>query len=134
MDQSKFRFRWQCGYRGTTDYMITDNTGTYRAELRHDTRLEHPHDYNCDTIEEWIRDIADSVGILRRYFADKPIPQETIDAFNAWRTAERAQHIREMKARPDRYGPIDENDARMFPPIRPVRAGVYVVGEGWQVV
>lgn len=128
--QIKPHFRWLCSYRGSADYMITDETGTYRAELRYRADEEDAAIYNGSR-EEWNRDVVAAVNVLRRYCADKPIAPHVLAAFNQWRADERAKHIAEMKAQPHRYGEIDENDTRLFPPIIPAKTGHYEVGKGW---
>ena len=129
---SKVHFRWVCGYRGCTDYMITDDTGTYRAEFRHTLEEYQPGVHNY-TPAEWERDVVPTLGLLRRYIPTSPVPAATVAAFNEWRLAERADHVAKMKAAPEKYGEIDEHDTRLFPPILPARTGVYVVGKGWEI-
>ena len=138
------RFAFACSYQGTVWFRVTDETGTYEAEFRRSVP-----DYEMATANgpDVRRDMVESVGILRRshlsdadlaaWRADRSapcfaVPQATVDAFNAWRAAERAAHIAQMQADPDRYGIVDPADPFIFPPILPARRGWYVAGKGWQ--
>jgi len=110
--------------------MITDETGTYRAELRYRADDDDAAVYN-GTREEWQRDCVAAVNVLRRYCADRPLAPHVVVAFNEWRQEERARYVAKMKADPRRYGEINENDPFLFPTIFPVKTGHYVIGHGW---
>ena len=133
-------FHWKSAYKGEVDYIITDETGTYRASLRYSAGCFHPHEYNCDTIEEWIRDIADSVGVLHKFCSttDGPVPPATLAAFNKWRQDEHDAQIAHLLAHPEKYGNIYEDTSpwwvRALAPPVPAVTGVYVVGKGWEIV
>lgn len=105
-------FRWTCSYQGLTWFQVTDETGTYEAELRrtcHDYELERA---NGDAVRE---EMKAAVGILRRSHC-KPgdhsfaIPPATVAAFNEWRAAEHAAWLASMRAQPDRYGEISDSE------------------------
>jgi hypothetical protein len=127
-------FKWRCSYQGTVWYDVCDHTGTYEAEFRH-----RADEYECVGYNGDPRELVDAIGIFRRSHIlssnDEKlfeVPQSTVDAFNAWRIAERAKHVAEIKSQPHRYGEIDESDPFLFPPILPARQGHYVMGKGWQ--
>lgn len=129
-------FAWKASYFGCVAYTVTDETGTYEAELRHSVSAYELSIANGDDVR---REMASAVGILRRHnLTDNgrwfEIPAATVKAFNAWRLAERSRILAEMKAAPDRYGEIDESDPFIFPPLIPARAGFYESGRGWQLV
>jgi hypothetical protein len=128
-------FKWTCSYQGTIWYQVTDHTGTYEAQFRRCAEQYECEGYNGDAA----RDLVAAIGIFCRSHSLPnsnerlfEVPQSTVDAFNAWRIAERARHVAEIKSQPHRYREVDESDPLLFPPILSARQGYYVIGEGWR--
>jgi hypothetical protein len=73
-----------------------------------------------------------AIGLLYRYHGslDQPIPQSTVDAFNAWRLAEHEAFVKLLRDHPDKYG---TNAADGVEPPMVVRGARYVVETGWVV-
>jgi hypothetical protein len=132
-------FRWHCSYVGTIDYMVTDATGVYRADLR---RSFDDYESNISKGEDVRQECRTAIGILRRSScinvgADRysfTVPRETVDAFNEWRAAEHAAHVAQLRAHPERYREIADDDPLIAAPV-PAKRGEYVFGEHrWQVI
>ena len=123
-------FRWKCSWWGCQAYEVRDETGMYEVETRY---LAHDRERSISTYDDdgWQRDVLGAIGLLRRSAnSGTPIPQKTVDAFNAWRMAEHAAHVKRLRDNPDRYG---ENAADEVEPPMVVRGARYVVGRGWVV-
>lgn len=135
---TKPRFRWTFGYMGTVGFNVTDATGTYEAELR--TQLSDYESSICngDLVRQECRS---AIGILRRANCQKvgtlwsyAMPTDTVAAFNAWRAAEHAERIAEIKRQPERYGVLADDDPILQPPMV-ARAGDYVFGQNiWRAI
>ena len=127
------KFRWTCSYMGTVWYQVTDATGTYEAELRHQLSDYESSICNGDDVRQESRS---AIGILRRSCPVKltsgeysfAVPRETVEAFNAWRAAEHAERVAKLRGDTDRYGIIADNDPILKAPI-PAKHGEYVHGE-----
>lgn len=122
-------FKWQCSFMGTVDFMVTDETGTYRASMR----LSVPSGYELSIAngDDVRRDMRASLGLL--VHGVEPISAETVAAFNTWRAAEHAAFMAKLDAQPERYGVILADDNLRKPPLV-ARAARYVTGHGWQPV
>ena len=80
------------------------------------------------TDADWQRDIVAQVNVLHMG-CQEPVPQDLVDAFNAWRAAEYADHARHFDANPDKYGTDWRED---IPPPEPVRGGHWTP-DGWKI-
>ncbi len=132
------RFTWKCSYMGTVDYMVTDDTGTYFAELRHSVDSYELSLANGDGVRA---DWKSSIGILRRRNCIRradgsysfEVPPETVDAFNAWCLQRYRESMAHLESQPERYGFIPPDDPIRKPPIL-ARGGDYRFGEhAWEV-
>ena len=103
--------------------------------------LEYVARYHCEgfsadyyrsifngTDAEWQRDIVEQVNVLRMG-VQEPVPQELVDAFNAWRAEEYAEFSKRMDARPEVYGTDWRKD---IPAPEPVRGGHWT-RDGWVI-
>jgi hypothetical protein len=126
-------FRWKYSYMGCVSYMVTDETGTYEAEIRHGFSDYESSITNGDLSRQ---EAKSAIGVLRRHSSVKlgadrysfAMPRATVDAFNAWRSAEHARHVAQIKAQPERYGIIPDSDPIFAPPMA-ARWADYVFGE-----
>lgn len=113
---------------GFAEYEVAGDGAPYRVEVRRSADEYERSIYN-GTEADWQREVIPSIGLLRRmYNASVPIPDAVISAFNAWREAEHARVMSEIR---DRYGSVPDIELSQPPP--PVRGGVYEVGTGWIV-
>jgi hypothetical protein len=125
------RFRWTCSYMGRQEFEVIDETGTYRVETRYEAS-DYQRGISSYDDQGWQREVVDAIGLLYRYHGrlDQPIPQSTVDAFNAWRLAEHQAFVKLLRDHPDKYG---TNAADGVEPPMVVRGARYVVGTGWVV-
>jgi len=125
-----YHFKWQSSYMGTVDYMVTDSTGTFRAELRHQLGDYERSQLNYDA-DGIAKHVESTIGLLVRCVCDNrgEILPETIAAFNAWRTSEHERQMSFMRANPERYG--TEFNEPWFQPPKPVCAGRWDSESGW---
>lgn len=122
----KPRFQWKCSFMGTVDYIVTDETGTYCATLRHSVGKYESSIANGNGVR---RDMQQAIGLLVRN-SHEPIPAATIDAFNEWRLADHVAAFATIDADPERYGVIAADDPLRQPPMI-AKAGRYIIGQGW---
>lgn len=125
------RFEWKCSYMGTLWFSISDETGSFEAELRlslgdYERSILNPNP------PDYARQVETEIGLLRRCVCDNQgeILPSTVAAFNAWRASEFNRQIAFMKANPERFG----NDFSDFAEPEPVAAGRWTRGIGWQRV
>jgi hypothetical protein len=129
------RFAWRVSFADYIEFEVTDDSGTYRVEMRQRPPSAYWLKYaNGDDVR---RDMHADLGLLRRCgCGDNParlfeVSAATVDAFNAWRLAEHHAHMARLDAEPDRYGFIPADDPLRAPPLVAWR-GFYVIGQGWQ--
>ncbi len=129
------RFAFKCGFMGNTSYTVTDETGTFEAELRHtlgayERSILNPHACPEDVVS-YPDQVASEIGILRRSVCDNAgqLRPATVAAFNHWRSTEHARAVAFMLDNPERYGDVSD----MVPP-PPVTAGRWTRGHGWSAV
>lgn len=115
-----YYFGWVLSFMGTVEYEVADDTGTYRAEIRHSYSDYELSIANGDDVRMHIKE---SVGILRRHSCASPsdhsfeMPTATVAAFNAWRLARHLAFVAKLEAAPERYGVIAEDDPLRKPPM-----------------
>jgi hypothetical protein len=133
---NQIRFRWVSSYLNIVDYDVYGDGSPYRIETRRAINRFN-YDYQRSifngTEAEWQRDVIGAIDLLfRSHHTEQALPQTVVDAFNAWRAAEHAQQIAHIKAHPEKYGDLDENDPLFeAPPV--VRGAQYVISTGWVV-
>jgi len=111
---------------------VVGDGAPYRVELRWEASPYERSISNCDDAK-WQRDVVAAVGLLYRSpGCHQPIPQRVVDGFNAWRAAEHAKSVSEIRSHPERYRNISDNDPLLAPPAV-VRGAHYEVGKGWIV-
>lgn len=132
------KFYWKGSAFGYQWFQVYDATGTYEAELRHSVGAYELSIANGDDVR---RDMQGAIGLLVRH-ASVPdegggrtfaVPQATLEAFNAWRLAEHESAVAKIRAHPERYGVLDDDDPILRAPMV-ARRGTYVTGEGWSEV
>ena len=126
------RFAFKCGFMGTVSYTVTDETGTFEAELRHtlgsyERSILNPY-AGAGDIVSYPDQVATEIGILRRSPCDNAgeVRPSTVTAFNHWRATEHARAVAFMLERPERFGDVSDMIA---PP--PVAGGRWSKGTGW---
>jgi hypothetical protein len=89
---------------GTVWYKVSDETGSYELELRRNTSDYERSISNYDDAG-FAANVVGMIGVLHRsYSIDKPVPDSTFRAFNAWLLSEHAKHAAEIASQPQRYG------------------------------
>lgn len=129
-----YTFRWTCGYMNCTDYEVMGDGPCYRVQIRNKVSdYEHSIYNHASPLGNWERDEVAAIGLMRRSVScDKPIRQDVVNAFNDWRQRSYEEWIGKLKAQPERYGEIDENDPIFARPAI-VRGAYYRVGFGWVI-
>ena len=117
-----------CAYLGETDYRAIGRADLGRLTVRH--RLgEYERSILNGGAEYAVRMVEPLIGCIRA-FCGKRIPDDIVNAFNAWRAAEHAASVARIKAAPERYGEWSELESDpFFAPPRPVR-GAYLSPDG----
>lgn len=98
------RFTWICSYMGTQEFEVRDRTGIYYVETRYEAS---DYERKISTYDDaaWEREVVAAIGLLRRkYDGSKPVPEETVEAFNAWRAKRYADDLAVLRANPQKYG------------------------------
>jgi len=122
-------FRWKCSYLSLVWYDVTDETGTYEIEWRHNA-TEYEHSI-CNGEDIWQSEVLPAIGTIKRsHDVDTSIPESTVKAFNVWRSTEHDKFIAMMEAQPEKYGLKPDDSLRNPPQI--VSGAVYVPGKGIQ--
>ena len=99
------RFRWTCSYMGRQEFEVIDETGIYRVETRYEAS-DYERGISSYDDQGWQRAVVGAIGLLHRYHGrlDQPIPQSTVDAFDAWRLAEHEAFVKLLRDHPEKYG------------------------------
>jgi hypothetical protein len=128
---SAYQFRWASSYQGEVEYEVwAPGEAVYRVELRTVADDWMRRGYNGDD-EEFRREVVETVGLLRRkHDCGRGIPDAVVDAFNTWRLEEHRTQLAKLRAAPERYGEIADDDPLVKPPT-PARGARYVIGLGW---
>jgi len=125
-------FRSVLSYRGCHTYEVCGDGSPYRVEVRHDASAYHRSIFGGDDAK-WQRDVVAAIGLLhRRHDCDTPVSQRVVDAFNAWRAAEHAQIVEEIRSQPGRHGNLAPDNPILVPP-QVVCGARYEAGKGWVV-
>jgi hypothetical protein len=116
---------------GRQEFEVIDETGIYRVETRYEAS-DYERGIASYDDQGWQREVVGAIGLLYPYHGrlDQPIPQSTVDAFNAWRLAEHEAFVKLLRDHPDKYG---TNAADAVEPPMVVRGARYVIGTGWVV-
>lgn len=101
-------FRWTCGFMGRTTWIVSDHSGTFEVEHRHTTCGYERSIHNGDD-GDFQRTVVAMLGTILRHDG-RPLDQRTVDAFNAHKASEHARQIAQLRADPERYGPILDSD------------------------
>ncbi len=127
-----YSFKWVSSYMGCVDYTVYGDGESYRVQVRRETSDYERGRFNHNSMNEWDRDVVASIDLLRRVNrSDQPIKAEIVDAFNAWLQAKHSAFVAKLRAEPERYGEIAEDDPVLIAP-RVVHGGFYAVGCGWR--
>ena len=70
---------------------------------------------------DWQSEIVDMLHVLKSCCQNAIITQEWVNAFNEWRQTEHVKFVAKLRADPERYGFIADNDPILAPP--PVYGG-----------
>lgn len=128
-----YRFNWQGSGMGHVWFRAYTPEGNGELEYVSPQHLQpyHRKHYN-GTAAEFARDVEAALHVLHWQDSRKPVSPELIQAFNAWRMAEHAEHCAKILAAPERYGVTDSADPLLAPPVV-LRGGRYQSGHGWVI-
>lgn len=122
----KPQFYWRSSFMNVVTYDCTDSTGCYQISLRLGISAYERSIYN-GTPEQYDADCGAIVGWLTA--PARPIPPETVLAFNEWQAEKFRDAMERMEAQPERYGVIAPDD----PIGTPIKAkGAAYWADGWR--
>lgn len=126
----RIQFRWVSSYQGCTHFEVSGDGTPYRVVLRWQASAYERSKFNGND-DEWQVEVVATVGLLRRaHDTHKPMSFQVVSAFNAWRAAEHARLVREIREQPERYGLLSHDDPLLIPP-PPVSGAHYEGARGW---
>ena len=76
---------------------------------------------------DWQRDVVSAINLLVDDCGGRPVPQEVVDAFNAWRLVNYEHNRAEIDAQPERYGMVDWANDPVFKRPAIVRGAQYQI-------
>ena len=123
MLSNKYRFRWTCSYMNSAWFDVIGDGQTYQIELRRGISDYERSIWN-GTEEAWQRDIVPLIGCIKPDSGSRQdgIPQEVVDAFNAWRMFEHLDFRASIERHPEKYGVVDWDNDPSYAAPKPVRA------------
>jgi len=121
---SSISFAFKCSYLNSVYFTVADHTGTYEIQFRTRTSAYEQSIYN-GTADDYANNCASIVGWLSHH---KPIPSETVKAYNEWRLAENARWLSLIEKFPERYGDATLEDRQ---PTLLAKGAVHWC-DGWQ--
>ena len=131
---NQYRFVFRSSFAGRVHYEVQGDGKHYTIELVTVHAIDEywRRRYN-GTEEDWNLNEVALVNTIRRHHAYKedPLAPAVVDAFNAWRVAERQMWLDKMKADREKYGPwekIEQDPYWQIP--KPVRAVHYFTERG----
>ena len=123
---TKYRFSWACGFMGETDYRVSGAGDLTMLRVRREAS-DYQRSISTLTEEQWQRDVVGAIGLLVDGCGGRPVPDDLVAEFNAWRDAEYWRQRNDIDAQPERYGVIDWDTDAVFAKPAPVRGARYVV-------
>lgn len=121
---SKYSFRWTCSGMGETDYEVSGAGDLTRLRVRYEA-TEYQRSISSYDDAGWERDVVGAIGLL--VACARPVPQDLVDAFNAWRLSEYEAHRKQIDAQPERYGVVDWEADPVFKRPVVVRGAQYMI-------
>lgn len=109
--KSAYTFARTCSFMGVTEYEVRGDGPAYRIELRRELGA-YERSITNGGANYIARMVEPTIGKVRRHGDPcRPIAQEVVEAFNAWRAASHASDMAHLKAHPERYGDFAEIEA-----------------------
>ncbi|HTI81787.1 MAG TPA: hypothetical protein VL614_15165 [Acetobacteraceae bacterium] len=143
---NRYTFRWDSSGLGEAYYTVFGAGELSTLRVRYEA-TEYQRSISSYSDADWERDVVGAIGLLTA--SAQPVPQDVVDAFNAWRLAEYNRHRAQIDAQPERYGVVDWDNDPVFKRPVPCRGAHYLVrwnrpdapdkwkygcvGLGWQV-
>ncbi len=114
-----YHFRWTCSGMGETDYAVSGAGAIKHLRVRYDAG-DYFKSISSYSDLDWEREVVASLGLLRSDAcgSGQEMPQDLVDAFNAWRLAEYEASRAKILGDYARYGikPEDYANAISAPP------------------
>ena len=144
---SQYRFTLEGSGLGETTYRVSGAGDLTRLRVRCEA-TEWQRANSSYTDDDWQRDVVGAINLLVDASGGRRVPQDVVDAFNAWRLETYNSHRRQIDAQPERYGIVDWDKDPVFKRPAEVRGARYrvrwnkpgpdqwkhgCVGLGWEV-
>jgi hypothetical protein len=145
--RSKYHFTLEGSGLGETTWRVAGPGELTRLRVRYEATAYQRSIANY-THEEWERDVVGAINLLVDANGGREVPQDLVDAFNAWRLDSYTRHRQQIDTQPERYGVVDWDKDTVFRNPPTVRGARYIVrwnrpgpdqwkhgcvGLGWQV-
>ena len=122
-----YRFTLEGSGLGETTYRVSGAGDLTRLRVRFEaTEWQRTNVHSCSD-EEWQRDVVGAINLLVDASGGRPVPQDMVSAFNAWRTEAYSLLRRKVDTQPDVYGEVDWEKDPPFRPPAEVRGAQYRV-------
>jgi hypothetical protein len=124
---SQYWFTLEGSGLGETTYRVAGAGDLTRLRVRYEaTEWQRTNVHSCSD-DEWQRDVVGAINLLVDANGGRRVPQDVVDAFNAWRLREYNSHRRQIDAQPERYGIVDWDKDPVFKRPAEVRGARYRV-------
>jgi hypothetical protein len=122
----QYRFTLEGSGLGETTYRVSGAGDLTRLRVRYEaTEWQRANSSYSDA--DWQRDVVGAINLLVDASGGRPVPQDMVSAFNAWRTESYNLLRRKVDAHPDRYGEVDWEKDPPFRPPAEVRGARYLI-------
>jgi hypothetical protein len=111
---------------GETTYRVHGAGELTRLRVRYEATA-YQRSISSYTDADWDRDMVGAINLLVDASGGRRVPQDLVDAFNAWRLHEYTTHRNQIDAQPERYGVVDWDADPVFKKPPEVRGARYRV-------
>ena len=109
----RYRFTLEGSGLGETTYRVSGAGDLTRLRVRYEaTEWQRVNVHSCSD-EEWQRDVVGAINLLVDASGGRPVPQDMVSAFNAWRMEAYNLLRRKVNAQPDAYGEVECRKTRL---------------------
>ena len=123
---NQYRFELEGSGLGESTYRVSGAGELTRLRVRYEaTEWQRANSSYSDA--DWQRDVVGAINLLVDAGGGRAVPQDLVDAFNAWRMASYTCLRRKIDAQPERYGKVDWDNDPVFRPPPAVRGARYRV-------
>lgn len=119
-----YQFQFVSSGMGVATYKFWNGESEGRIEYRYEAPPFASSHFNGD-LERYQREIEASVNLLHRRPSVDPIPQDLVDAFNAFRQREHDKYLDWLASKPDMLAIIPVDHPSRIPQIEPIIGAHY---------